>query len=73
MYVTTAQARIRVTEIATKRLIATVALPDPLVRDTRGFGNTPERAAEAAMAMTRRDKPNGYAYIAEEIEKAVTR
>lgn len=73
VYLTTAQARFTLTDLATNHVVATITLPDQVVQDTRGFGNTPERAADAAISLARRGQPNGYQYIAEQVGRAVSR
>ena len=72
LYATSATAQIRAIDAVSQNVMATVVLPDGVMRDTRGFGNTPERAAEEAVTLARRDFPNGYAYLAEQLERALT-
>jgi len=71
IYLTSAQARLTLTDLAASQVLATITLPDEVIRDTRGFGNTPERAADAALSLTRRGQRNGYEYIAEQVRVAV--
>jgi|GEM_PF-1059680 len=73
VFLTTAQVRLALTDIATKHVVATINLPDEVMRDTRGFGNTPERAAESALTLVRRGQPNGYTYLAEQVRNAIRR
>ena len=74
VYFCTANVALVLTSVADHRAVASVALPDDVVRDSKGFGNTPERAAENALMLSRGRgrQPNGYTHIAEQILRAVS-
>ena len=69
----TASAELVLSSVRTGQVVASIPLPDDVVRDTKGFGNSPERAAQNALMLARGRgrQPNGYTHIAEQIRSAV--
>ena len=68
-----AQVRLVLTDLADGRVLDSIVLPDDVVTDTRGFGNSPERAGREALTLNRRQQPNGFVHIAERVAEVVHR
>ncbi len=76
IYFTRANVELALVEVGTGRALATITLPDDVVADTKGFGNTEQRAVMDAFSLTRgverSRQPNGYVYLADQIRRALT-
>lgn len=73
IFFTRAEVRLSLLSVRNGETIGTVVLPDDTLRDTRGFGNTAERAIDEALKLDRSGQVNGYAHIATQIERALMR
>jgi len=73
VYFCRAQVQLTLTDLADRRLLGSVVLPDDVVKDTKGYGNSPERAAQDALSLdrSRRRQPNGFAHIAELVTRLI--
>jgi len=69
-----ARVNLSLLKVPTGENLGSVVLPDNTFRDTRGFGNSPERAVAEALKLERyRGQPTGYVHIASAVQQSIRR
>ena len=73
VFFTRVELRLSLISVRDGQVVGSVVLPDHTLRDTRGFGNSPERAAADALELDRNRQPNGYTHVASRIAEILMR
>jgi hypothetical protein len=73
IYFCRASIELTLTDISNRKVLGSIVLPDDVVRDTRGYDSSPERAASKALMLNRNRarQPNGFTHIAEMVAEMI--
>jgi hypothetical protein len=73
VFFTKVEVRLSLISVHDGQVVGSIVLPDDTIPDTRGFGNSHERAVSDAMDLDRNRQPNGYTYVARQVDQMLAR